>query len=117
MITLSGSHSGYMVKVTAPLIDPTLFGVNVTPRVQLAPGLNPGDKPQGFVPAETMLKSPLTLNGISEIPDRSMRLVTVTTFVALVVPTVCPGKFRVAGVNCNSGRILVARGMTSGLEL
>src|SRR5258707_14173270 len=103
MITLSGSHSGYMVKVIAPLIAPALFGANVTPRVQLVPGLNAGFRLQGFVPAETMLKSSLTLSGSNEIPDRSMRLVTVTTFAALVVPTACVVKFKEAGLNCSSG--------------
>src|SRR5437899_5929311 len=107
MTTASGSHSGYMVKVIAPLIGPTVWGANNTPSVQLAPALNP--KLQGFVPAETTLKSPLTLSGISATPDRSMRLVTTTILAELVVPTACAGKFKEAGLNWSSGKMCAAR--------
>src|SRR5215469_13642149 len=106
MTTFSGSHSGYNVNVTAPLMVPGCRGVNVIPSVQLVPRPTPGAGPQGFVPACTRLNSPLTAIGISDNPASSMLLVTSTTLGALAVPTACGAKVTEAGVNVTSGKIL-----------
>src|SRR5215472_5464550 len=116
MTTFSGSHSGYNVNVTAPLMVPGCRGVNVIPSVQLVPGPTPGVGPQGFVPAGTRLNSPLTAMGISDNPLRSMSLLTCTTLAALVVPIACGAKVTEAGVNVTSGRMLADRGTTLGLD-
>src|SRR5579864_9244796 len=117
MSTGWGLHSGYAVSVTAPLIVPVWCGVKVTPNVQDTPGTKLGERPHGWAPAETTLKSPLTVIGINESPSRSRLLLTTTICAALVVPTRCAGKVREAGVNWASGRMLEDSGTTAGLEL
>jgi hypothetical protein len=98
--TKAGLHSGYIVKLIAPLIEPVWLGENFTPNVQLSPGENSGDNPHGCDPAPpSSKKSPLTVKGISDIADSPTRLLETTTiWLALVVPTAWGENTNLGGV-------------------
>src|SRR6266403_901881 len=98
-------------------MTPTRLGVKVIPRVQESPASRPGLFPHGLVPAGTALKSPLTVNGSRDTPERSRLLLTVITFGALVVPTACGSNCNWLGVNITSGDTFVERLITCGLVM
>jgi len=92
----AGPIGALCVTVAAPVMEPTTLGVNVTLNVHLPPAATVA--PQGFVPEGTAEKSPLaTRLEILKAPPEL--LVSVTVLGALVVPTVCALKLRLAGDN------------------
>jgi hypothetical protein len=80
----AGPNGALWVTVTAPVIAPATFGVNVTLNVHLPPAAR--EDPQAFDPKGVAAKSPLAamLEMVSAAPEL---LVNVTVLAALVVPT------------------------------
>ena len=92
--TVWGLVEAASVIVAAPLIVPVAEGVNVTLRVQDA--LAATLAPHGVVPPEVTEKSPLPTKLVSVSAVEAL-FVTVSVCAALVVPTVCAAKVRLAG--------------------
>jgi hypothetical protein len=93
-VTICGEFVALSVTESVPVRVPVVVGLNVTEIVQLA--LLPASVvPHGVVPPATAAKSPLAANesGVLAVPV----FFTVTTFAALVVPTVCAENASVVG--------------------
>ena len=79
-----------------PLIKPLIDGLKVTLNVHLELGVNA--PPQGEAPLPVAVKLALAPSEeIVTVP--ALMLVTVTVLLALVVPSNCPGKVRLAARN------------------
>jgi len=90
----AGPSGALWVTVAAPVMAPVTLGVKVTLKVHFAPAATLA--PQGLVPDGAALKSPLaTMLEMVSVPPEL--LVRVTVWGALVVPTFCAAKVRLAG--------------------
>lgn len=94
------------VITTAPLTLPLApkAGENVTDIVQLAPAVRFRPAPQGFVPLPEAENSPLEAIA-PNVTAPALLFFTVTVLPVLVVPTACPAKERLLGVNVNGGAL------------
>lgn len=92
--TTAGPSGALCVTVAAPVIPPVTLGVNVTLNVHFPPAARVAL--QAFDPEGVAVKFPLaTRLEIVSVPPEL--LVSVTVFAALVVPTACVPKDRLAG--------------------
>jgi hypothetical protein len=110
--TTAGPHGALWVTVTAPVMAPAIFGVKVMLKVHLAAAATVA--PQGLVPDGAALKSPLaTMLEMDSVPPELF--VSVTVWGALVVPTVCAAKVRLAGARITGTTALPLTSTTCGL--
>src|SRR5271157_3042334 len=84
-----------LVTVTAPAMAPAMVGENRTSRVQVLPASTVPPVKQ-VVPLAWIPKSPVTAT-LFRVTVLALLLVILTAFAALVVPTPCAAKVRLAG--------------------